>query len=223
MQTKKKSHALRVGILLLILFLLFTAAVKLVDVQAIGPEGSQVGLATLNQLVIQALGTNTANALFSTLTELLGYAALAVAALFCLFGLIQWISRRSLRKVDKELILMYVFYILIIGCYVLFEKIIINYRPVLENGALEASYPSSHTMLVFTIFGMAIAGHFGTIFGSKSPRILFSWLFALLILAMIAGRLLSGVHWCSDIIGSILLSGSIVAFYRACVCGCGSH
>lgn len=220
MQTNKKSHALGIGLLFLILFLLFTLTVMFVDVQAIGPNNSEVGLASVNSTVRSLLGTDGVNELFYLMTKLLGYAALAIAALFCLFGLIQWISRRSLRKVDKELIFMYVFYVIVVGCYVLFERFIVNCRPVLEDGILEASYPSSHTMLVFTIFGMAIAGHFGTIFGSKGPRVLFSWLFGLLIVVMVVGRLLSGVHWFTDIIGSVLLSASLVAFYRACVCRC---
>jgi len=217
MKTNKKSHALGVGIFLLILFALFTGFVKMVDVQGIGPNDSLVGLATINGMVRDMIGTND---LCYLVTKLLGYLALLVAALFCLFGLIQWIGRRSLAKVDKELIFMYVFYVIVVGCYVLFEKFIINYRPVLEDGVLEASYPSSHTMLVFTIFGMAIAGRFGTVFGSKGPRIFFSWVFGILIVVMIAGRLLSGVHWVTDIIGGVLLSGAIVAFYKACINSC---
>lgn len=214
MQTRKRNRALATGILLLLLFVVFTALVSQVDVQGIGPNGSLVGMAHVNGPVRDLVGTS---GFFYKISEVLGYLSLLVAALFCLCGLIQWITRRSLFKVDRELIYMYVFYVIVVLAYILFELFIVNYRPVLEDGELAASYPSSHTVLVVSVFGMAIAGHFGSIFGSRSLRRIACWISGLLIVAMVACRLLAGVHWLTDIVGGLLLAGAVLALYTACL------
>ena len=195
MRTKKSSRALGAGIIFLLLFIAFTFVISQIDVQGIGPEGSLVGLSS----------------------EWLGYLSLLVAALLCVVGLVQWISRRSLARVDRELLWMYVFFAVVVLLYILFEYVVINYRPVLEDGELAASYPSSHTVLVFSVVGMAIAGRVGSIFGSRGLRTAACWISGILIVAMIATRLISGVHWVTDIIGGLLLSCCVVCFYTACI------
>ena len=214
MRTRKSSRALSAGIIFLLLFIAFTFVVNQIDVQGIGPGGSLVGLSTVNGYARDLIGTND---LCYTVSEWLGYLSLLVAALFCVIGLIQWIGRRSLAKVDRELIWMYVFFVIVVLLYVLFEYLVINYRPVLEDGELAASYPSSHTVLVISVFGMAIAGRFGSIFGSRGLRTAACWISGLLIAAMIATRFLAGVHWITDIIGGLLLSCCVVCFYTACI------
>ena len=214
MQTRKRNRALATGILLLLLFVVFTALVSQVDVQGIGPNGSLVGMAHINGPVRDLVGTSD---FFYKISEILGYLSLLVAVLFCLCGLIQWITRRSLFKVDRELIYMYIFYVIVVLAYILFEFFIVNYRPVLEDGELAASYPSSHTVLVVSVFGMAIAGHFGSIFGSRSLRRIACWISGLLIVAMVACRLLAGVHWLTDIVGGLLLAGAVLSLYTACL------
>lgn len=214
MRTKKSSRALGAGIIFLLLFIAFTFVISQIDVQGIGPEGSLVGLSTVNGLARDLIGTND---LCYTVSEWLGYLSLLVAALLCVVGLVQWISRRSLARVDRELLWMYVFFAVVVLLYILFEYVVINYRPVLEDGELAASYPSSHTVLVFSVFGMAIAGRFGSIFGSRGLRTAACWISGILIVAMIATRLISGVHWVTDIIGGLLLSCCVVCFYTACI------
>ena len=214
MRTQKRSKALGVGILFLLLFIAFTFVVSQIDVQGIGPNGSLVGLASINGPARDLIGTND---LCYTVSEWLGYLSLLAAALFCVIGLAQWIGRRSLARVDRELIWMYVFFAVVVILYVLFDRVVVNYRPVLEDGELAASYPSSHTMLVFSVFGMAIAGRFGSIFGSRRLCTAACWISGILIAAMVAARLLSGVHWVTDIVGGLLLSCCVVAFYTACI------
>lgn len=218
MKEKKASGAAAVGIILLVLFLAFTAALTKVDVASPEPVGMPVGFSGWNLGVRNALGENS---LCYTATELLGYFSILVAALSCLVGLFQWITRKKLSKVDKELLIVYGFYVLVVALKVFFDKVvIINYRPILEEGLPAASYPSSHTMLVCTIFGMGIAARFQGFFGTKGLRTAVCWIAGLLIVIMTAGRLLSGVHWLTDIIGSLLLSGAVVAFYTACIRKC---
>ena len=38
---------------------------------------------------------------------------------------------------------------------------------------------------------------------------------AVLMVVTVAGRLVSGVHWMTDVAGGILLSASLMEFYRA--------
>ena len=133
-------------------FLLFTLLLTCVDVQSIGPQGTAVGFATVNGEVFQLLGVHL---LWYHLTDWLGVAAIAIAFGFAVVGLCQWVKRKSLRKVDGHILVLGGFYLLVIGCYLFFEKVVINCRPILMDGNLEESYPSSHTMIVVSIMATA--------------------------------------------------------------------
>lgn len=212
----KTTKKFLLAFVLLLVFLVFTAAVKFIDVQAIGPESSSVGLASLNGFFFRHLGTNS---MWYNLTKLLGYFAIACAAGFALIGLFELCSRRSLKKVDMPLIMLAVFYVLVGACYVLFEKVIINYRPVILSvqEGLEASYPSSHTMLTICIMGSGTVC-LRAIYNDRPINFL-AYVLAIVIAGFTAvGRLLAGVHWFTDIVGSILLSAALVELYAACVC-----
>lgn len=191
-------------------FVLFTVMLKFVDVQAIGPESTKVGFATFNLTVNNFFGLKM---FWYNFTDWLGLVPVLIAFTFAIFGLIQMIKRRSLFKVDKQLLLLGGFYLLVIGCYILFEKVIINYRPVILGTHPEASYPSSHTMIVICILESAIVILTSYI---KNPKILL-WVkisFRLIIAITVFGRLISGVHWATDIAGGIILSLALVEFYR---------
>ncbi len=192
-------------------FLIIVFLVKFIDVKPIGPENSEVGLATINGLFRDLIGQHD---LFYKITELLGYAAIASALIFVFMGLIQLISRRSLLKVDSNIILLGGFYVLVVACYVFFEKFIVNYRPVILENELEASFPSSHTMLAICMIGALIY--------QISVRINIGWLKGILItlcvlvmLVIIFGRLISGVHWFTDIMGGVTLGGALTYTYVA--------
>lgn len=194
---------------LLIAFVLWTAAVRLIDVQAVGPQGSHVGFATLNQFVHELTGVHMD---LYVLTDWLGLVPIGAAAGFALLGLVQWFRRKSLRKVDGDILALGGFYIVVMAAYVLFELLVINYRPVLINGVLEASYPSSTTMLVMTVMPTAAVQLKRRI---KNPifRRLTIGLVIVFTAFMVIGRLVSGVHWFTDIVGGILFSTGIVLLY----------
>lgn len=213
MKKNKTARKYLSALIFFVLFALFTAAVMAVDVQPIGPENSVVGFATINAFFFGLFGTN---GFCYSLTKLLGYAAILVAGVFALIGFVQLIRRKSLKKVDHRLLLLAGFYALLGIFYVLFEKFIVNYRPVIldETTGLEASYPSSHTMLVLCI--MATAYYL-------LPRLCKSRLICgigrvicvIMMIAMPIGRLISGVHWFSDIVGACLLSAALIKTYTA--------
>lgn len=66
-------------------------------------------------------------------------------------GATQLVRHRSLFAVDPDLLLLGVYYVLIAAAYLLFEAFPINYRPIPIDGVMEASYPSSTTLLVLSI------------------------------------------------------------------------
>jgi len=101
----------------------------------------------------------------------------------------------------------------VIALFFLFETVVINYRPVYINGVLEASYPSSTTLLVTCVIPAAIMQFNHRIKRRLLKRIICS-VSTVFTVFMVIGRLISGVHWLSDIIGGILLSMGLVAIYR---------
>ena len=198
---------------MLLAFLLWTVAIQFVDVEAIGPQKSSVGFATINQFVHNLTGVHMS---LYTITDWLGLVPLGFVMGFALLGLIQWIKRKHLLKVDYNILVLGGFYIVVIAVYVLFEMLVVNYRPVLIHGYLEASYPSSTTMLVMCVMPTAIMQFNARIKNDVLKRYLTSAITAFIIF-MVIGRLISGVHWITDIIGGALLSTGLVLMYRAVV------
>ena len=207
---KTQKRGLIISVILLISFVVWTVLVKNVDVQPIGPNGSSVGFATLNGAFHRLTGANMS---LYVITDWLGLVPIAVALGFAILGLAQWIKRRNILKVDRDILALGVFYLCTMAVYILFEYVVINRRPVLINGYLEASYPSSTTMLVTCVIPTAMMQMRSRIKNS-GWRICVLALLAAFTAFMVIGRLVSGVHWLSDIVGGILISaGLVVAYY----------
>ena len=208
---KEIKRNLFIAVCILIAFALWTLLVSIVDVQAIGPKGSTVGFATLNGFVRDFVGTNM---FLYTVTDWLGLVPFFTAFGFAILGLTQWIKRKSFLKVDFSILILGGFYIVVIMVYVFFETVVINYRPVLINGLLEASYPSSTTMLVMCVMPTLVMQLKTRIKNRMLERCL---TFAIIVftLFMVIARLISGVHWLTDIIGGAVLSTSLVMMYYA--------
>ena len=202
------------ALVLMAAFVVFTLLLLIVDIQAIGPLGTKVGFGALNGFVARTFPENPT---WDMIAKVTGILLLLVAAFFAFLGAKQLWERRSITRVDHDILALGAVYAADLVLYVIFEKLVINYRPVLEDGELAASYPSSRTVLVFSVFGMAIAGRFGSIFGSRGLRTAACWISGILIVAMIATRLMSGVHWVTDIIGSVFLSNGLFLLYAAMV------
>ncbi len=194
----------------LLLFLILIVCVKTVDVAPIGPADSSVGLSHINEAVHNFLGES---ALWYNVTELLGILAIALICTFALVGLIQLIKRKSLFGVDAEILSLGCLYVAMAAAYVLFEVVVINYRPNL-TAELEASFPSSHTMLICVVLAsaMILANKYIKPLGARIPLQIVG---GLIIAITVVGRLLSGVHWLTDIVGGVLISASLVLLFTA--------
>jgi undecaprenyl-diphosphatase len=210
---KENRKNLYLGFGLMIAFLIWTLAIELIDVQPIGPQRTTVGFATVNGFVHHLTGVNMS---LYTLTDWLGLIPFVFVMGFGMLGLWQWIKRKHFRKVDYSILVLGGFYILVMAMYVLFELIVVNYRPVLINRCLEVSYPSSTTMLVMCVMPTAAMQLHDRI-TNRTFKFIVIFLILAFTLFMVIGRLLSGVHWLTDIIGGALLSAGLVLLYRGVV------
>ena len=201
------------SIFLFVSFVVWTFLVSFVDVKAVGPMGSCVGFSKINTTFHALTGVHFT---LYNITDWLGLVPIAFALGFAILGLAEWIKRRRLRKVDYSLFVLGGFYIVTIAAYILFENIVINYRPTLINGFLEASYPSSTTLLVLTVMPTALLELKERIKHTTLRKCVVG-VIVLFIIFMVIGRLISGVHWLTDIIGGMVLSSALVLLYRAAV------
>ena len=201
------------GIALLTAFIIWTLLIGCIDVQKAGPRGTEIGFASFN---VWFHGMTGVHMLIYTITDWLGLVPIIICLCFGFTGLVQSVKRKSLLKVDTDILLLGVYYVLVILGYLLFEMADINYRPILIDGKLEASYPSSTTLLVLSVMPTL---RFQVYRRSENQK-LRSATSALVIafsLFMVIGRLISGVHWATDIIGAVLLSLGLYMLYRFAV------
>ena len=192
-------------------FVVWTIALCYVDVQTIGPQDTTVGMATINGLVHRMTGVCMS---IYTITDWLGLVPVFIGFGFAILGLIQWIRRKNMFKVDFDILMLGVFYLVMLVLYLLFESVVINYRPTLIYGYLEVSYPSSTTLLVLCVMPTTLWQLRRRMRHSVVKRII-SAVIVLFMVFMVGGRLLAGVHWLTDIVGGVLLSAGLVTLYDA--------
>ena len=196
--------------LLFAVFIVFTVLVCKVDVKAIGPQGSSVGFAGINGAFAKLFPYSGT---FYKVSKLLGYLAILVCLFFAAIGVLELIRKKHLGSVSNGILMLGALYVCVIVFYVLFAKVTVNYRPVLEDGALESSYPSSHTMLAICAF-LSAAVQLGRAKGSAGFKKITRIVFLALAVLMVITRTLSGVHWFTDIVGAVLLSAALLSAYR---------
>ena len=213
---KNGRRLLLAGSMLIIAFVVWTALIQIVDVQAIGQNGTNVGFASFNNWFHKVTGVHMS---IYTITDWLGLIPLFVCMIFGGVGFVQLVKRRSILKVDYDIIFLGIYYIIVIFCYLIFEIIPINYRPILIEGVMEASYPSSTTLLVLCVMPTLMEQT-----NRRLKGVTVKWVIRLLVISfsafMVIGRLVSGVHWFTDIVGGILLSAGLFCIYKAVVLLC---
>lgn len=208
---KEDKKQIYFGILTLAFFVLWTLLVSNVHVKPIGPNGSSVGFSTLNGFFHKLTGVHMD---LYVITDWLGLIPIFTALGFAVLGLVQWIKRKNILKVDFSILTLGVFYIVTFLMYIFFEYVIINYRPALINGNLEASYPSSTTLLTLCVMPTAAMQLSSRIKNSSLKKSIIGLINAFTAF-MVIGRLISGVHWLTDIIGGALFSLGLVLIYKS--------
>lgn len=204
-----KKRNLVISVILILLAIIFTILVKNVDVNTLGANGSNIGFSTLNRSVFDNIGVNMT---WYNITNCLGIISIIIALAYVLIGLIQLVKRKNVFKVDKEIIALGIFYVILAAIYIAFEIFIVNYRPILMDGELEASYPSSHTMLTIFICASAILIN-SKLFNDNKIAKITNVVALILMIVTVIGRLLSGVHWFTDILGGIIIASALLMSY----------
>lgn len=201
------------GMVLLAIFAIWTWLIQCVDVQPAGPKDTKIGFAAFNCWFHSVTGVHMA---VYTLTGWLGLVPIVVCIAFGGIGLFQLVKRKSLLKVDRDLIFLGIYYVVVIFGYLVFEMIPVNYRPILIEGILEASYPSSTTLLVLSVMPTLIFQADRRIADHTVKRLI-CVLTAAFSVFMVIGRLIAGVHWFTDIVGAVILSAGLYCIYQAAV------
>jgi len=189
--------------------LIYTILVKTVDVKPIGPNDSSIGFSKMNDAFRNLIGSNMT---IYKITEIFGLLILLIVAFYGVIGLIQLIKNKSIKEVDRDIILLGIFYVVVLIVYVFFEKCVINYRPIVIEGELEASYPSSHTMLALCV-GISSLMVSKKYLNKKYSKI-FNIITIVLMSVVFLGRTFSGVHWISDILGGVLISLTLLMCFK---------
>ena len=201
------------GLSLIVAFIIWTYLIQTLDVQPIGQKGTDVGFATFNSWFHKIIGVDM---MLYTITDWLGLVPVFICMVFACVGAVQLIKRKSLLRVDFDVILLGIYYVAVIFGYLIFEMIPINYRPVLINGVMEASYPSSTTLLVLSVMP-TLAFQVERRLKNYNIRKIITILTYVFSAFMVIGRLVSGVHWFTDIVGSVFISAGLYYMYKAVV------
>ena len=209
----KEKRIFLINTILILLAVIFTILVKVVDVRSVGVNQTNIGFATWNLWFHQLTGVHM---IIYNITDWLGLVPIFVCVMFGIIGLIQLIQRRSFWKVDYDIIILGIYYVMVIAAFILFEMIPINYRPILIEGIMEASYPSSTTLLVLCVMPTLVF-QANRRLKNEAGKKMITISTTLFSVFMVLGRLIAGVHWFTDIVGGILLSGGLFYIYKAVV------
>ena len=210
---KNGKKQLIAGVSFMLVFVIWTWLIQKVDVQPVGQKGTDVGFAAFNCWFHRLTGVHMG---LYTITDWLGLVPVFVCIIFGGIGLWQLIKRKNLFKVDTDLIYLGIYYVIVIFGYLFFEMCPINYRPILIEGILEASYPSSTTLLVLSVMPTLVLQANLRIENKYVKRIVYVFTIAFSAF-MVIGRLVSGVHWFTDIMGAVFLSTGLFYLYKAVV------
>ena len=210
---KNGKKQLITGVSLMLVFVIWTWLIQKVDMQPVGQKGTDVGFAVLNCWFHKLTGVHMG---LYTITDWLGLVPVFVCIVFGGIGLWQLIKRKNLFKVDTDLIYLGIYYVIVIFGYLFFEMCPINSRPILIEGILEASYPSSTTLLVLSVMPTLVLQANRRIENRYLKRIIYAFTIVFSVF-MVIGRLVSGVHWLTDIMGAVFLSTGLFYLYKAAV------
>ena len=207
----KDKKLFSVGLILIAVFVFWTILIQTVDVQPVGVNGTVVGFATLNCSFHNMTGVNMT---IYHITDWLGLVPIFCCMIYGAVGFVQLLQRKSLLKVDIDILLLGVYYVIVIFGYLIFEMIPINYRPILIDGRMEVSYPSSTTLLVSSVMPTVVF-QIDRRIKNRVVRRIITPSTILFSLFMLIGRTIAGVHWLTDIIGSVFLSAGLFLIYYA--------
>ena len=207
---KESKKYLISSIILVLIAIIFTVLVKVIDKGAIGPNDTVVGFQAINDYIKNMFPFN--NTLYK-ITKYAGFIPLIFGLYYAFIGFMQLVKKKSLKKVDSKIYLIAGFYIVVLILYVLFDKIAINYRPVIIDNELEPSYPSTHVLLAmcFCLSSVIISKYYMKKDTIRKIVNIATWI---LMLFIVVGRMMCGCHWFTDIVGGVLISLALLNIFN---------
>ncbi|MBQ0071593.1 MAG: phosphatase PAP2 family protein [Spirochaetales bacterium] len=195
-------------------FLFLLLLLCFVDRGHIGAMGTEVGLSSINGFFFKTFGRSD---LFDKLSDVVFLLTFLYPAFFGVMGIVELIQKKDLKKVHKSLLAFIPVFVLLVVLYLLFTKVSPNYRPVLTEEGLEESFPSSHVMvsIMFSLTGLTMFRDFHFKLNSAISKTVETAAFVLPCLVAVF-RLLSGMHWFTDVLGGIFLGAFLVQLHRLC-------
>lgn len=198
----------------LFLFVIWTILVKTVDVVQI-PNVGPLGFYHFNVETLQKTALSHDMDKFSKISDVLLYLSFLTVAAYAVLGLYQLIKRKSFKKVDSIIYLLLGVYITTVVLYFILALSKINYAPILSEGKLKASYPSTHLFICSTYFIIGLIALFQYKKFNLTIKIILSAVVSLICIGVCVTRIYSGHHYITDIIGSIFLTTTVVLAFVA--------
>lgn len=167
------------------------------DKAVIAESGKEVGLSSINNLVKYSYKEN-----LDLMTDLLFYVTFTVVVFEGCLGIIQLVTRKSLFKVDKEIIIFGISLVVMVVLWLVFDHLLkINVRPIDAN---EGSFPSTHVMMA-TFLALASHAFICMKYETRLPKYL-SLVLAIIIISTITfGRVACGMHYITDVTGGLFM------------------
>lgn len=193
--------------LMLVLAVLFTIAVKKIDTAIVW--GKEIGFSNINIAIHNFLQTSET---FDKISDIMMVVSALLLGGLVFMATYQLISGKGLKAVDRELVVSGAVLLLTAGIYFLFEAVVINFRPVLIDGYLEASYPSTHVLFSMVVNIISIDYIISKI---KNKKIMLPAVISVSVVTVVGfcSRVLSGMHWLTDIVGALLFAGALIMIY----------
>ena len=193
-------------------FLILTILVKFVDVRSISTKsvGLEVGLAGLNKVFL----ANEYNKGIDLGSDILLYLSIFSFVFLVGLGVYQLVTRKSLKKVDKDIYFIGGLAVLMAILWLFFDKVaIINYRPINMGDKLESSYPSTH-VLVTTFLTLSTFNLYGKYFNKNLIKVAGIVAAMFIIMFVCVGRIAAGMHYFTDVIGGLFLGLGLYFTYE---------
>lgn len=185
----------------LLLFLLFLIMLYTVDVKNIGAGVTKVGLCFINNHSFMASNAS----MWDKISDVCMYLGIGVIGALFILGVVQLIQRKNILKVDKEILVFGCLVVLMIIIWLFFDKVlIVNNRPILVDGKVECSFPSTHIMI--TSFALLSGSYY--LFkkiNKKHLTIIMYVASAIIVTICFLGRVLSGMHFLTDAVCGLLM------------------
>lgn len=148
---------------------------------------------------------------WNLITNIILITSFIVLGIFALLAIYEWISRKSFNKIDRELRWLPIPLGLMAATYLIFDKVfILNVRP---DGSGEPSFPSTHVMVVATIFFL-VTMILPKYIKSKVARAILEIMMIALISLTCSGRVLAEKHWISDVLAALIFAFIFTMVYH---------